>query len=363
MNTGRADATGPWTWLSSGVGYHLDNFGDWLLRRSPSLGRIYASLLKPPPPSLEPRPGWKFGEEYYEQRLWLTCRRGALWETARRSGRTIPLIVRWHAKTAVEVTLGNDNSLCLYVCGSFEPNEFALLDRILKPGMVFVDVGANDGYFSIFAAKRVGTQGRVLAFEPSSRERAHLFRNLRLNGITNVTVLPLALGNSEGVVELKLADGLHTGHNTLGKFVHEDVHPWFSEDVEIRTLDSLCENLKVDRVDVIKIDVEGGEAGVTAGARHTLAKFQPILLLELNDRGLRAQGQSASELLRTLRVDLDYEILSFVSAKRSRAAEPVDHGELSPNIVAVPRGRAQELLAQCSPLVTSLGDNSLRSAN
>ena len=55
--------------------------------------------------------------------------------------------------------LGNDNSLCLYVCGSFEPNEFAFLDKVLKPGMVFVDVGANDGYYTLFAAQRVGPCG------------------------------------------------------------------------------------------------------------------------------------------------------------------------------------------------------------
>ena len=54
--------------------------------------------------------------------------------------------MRWHGGTTVDVTLGNDNSLCLYVCGSFEPNEFAFVDRVLKPGMVFIDVGANDGY-------------------------------------------------------------------------------------------------------------------------------------------------------------------------------------------------------------------------
>jgi hypothetical protein len=83
----------------------------------------------------------------------LACRRGALWEEAAERNIVIPLTLPWHGKTIVNVTLGNDNSLCLYVCGSFEPNEFAFLDQVLEPGMVFFDVGANDGYFTLFAAR------------------------------------------------------------------------------------------------------------------------------------------------------------------------------------------------------------------
>ena len=116
----------------------------------------------------------------------------ALWEAARETGFKVPLSVRWHSGTTVNVTLGNDNSLCLYVCGSFEPNEFAFLDRALTPGMTFVDVGANDGYYTLFAARKVGPGGRVIAIEPSSRERAHLRRNLERNSIANVSVVPIS---------------------------------------------------------------------------------------------------------------------------------------------------------------------------
>ena len=111
----------------------------------------------------------------------------------------IPLTVPWHDRTIVNVTLGNDNSLCLYVCGSFEPNEFAFLDQVLKPGMVFVDVGANDGYFTLFAARRLGPTGRVIAVEPSSRERVNLQRNVEAQPARPMsTVVPLALGAAPG---------------------------------------------------------------------------------------------------------------------------------------------------------------------
>ena len=124
----RPDKTGNlWGVVASGVGYHMDNFGRWLLARSPRIGSAYAALLAPAAPLPRTHPSWRFACEYYEQRRWLACRRGALWEAAR--GRlSVPLTLKWYHGTTVDVLLGNDNSLCLYVCGSFEPNEFAFLD-------------------------------------------------------------------------------------------------------------------------------------------------------------------------------------------------------------------------------------------
>jgi FkbM family methyltransferase len=276
---------------------------------------------------------------------WLARRRGALWEAARETGIRVPLSVRWHSGTTVNVTLGNDNSLCLYVCGSFEPNEFAFLDGALKPGMIFVDVGANDGYYTLFAARKVGPSGRVVAVEPSSRERAHLRRNLDRNAIANVTVVPAALGATAATAELKLADGLHAGHNTLGDFAHNDVVAVGTERVQVETLDTVASRLGLSRIDVMKIDVEGAEASVIAGARGVLMSMRPLLLLEVDDGALRAQRNSAQSLLATLRNELDYEILAF-SAVTGLLERPVDGAPLSSNIVAAPRDRAAEILSK-----------------
>ena len=162
--------------VASGVGYHLDNFGRWLIGQFATDGGAYAALLAPGEP--QPRAAAAAGtspQEYYEQRRWLACRRGALWEAARGQASQVPLTVRWYRGTTVDVTLGNDNSLCLYVCGSFEPNEFAFLDKVLRPGMVFVDVGANDGYYTLFARPagrharaRAGGRAQFAASAPTS---------------------------------------------------------------------------------------------------------------------------------------------------------------------------------------------------
>ena len=333
-----------WAWIRSGVGYHLDNFGRWLIVRAPRLGAAYAGWWTPGAPKPGPRPGWGFAEEYYDQRQWLACRRGALWEAARDNDLVVPISVPWLAGTTVDVSLGNDNSLCLYVCGSFEPNEFNFLDRLLKPGMVFVDVGANDGYYTLFAARLVGSAGRVVSVEPSSRERGHLERNLARNDLGNVTVVPSALGAATGVADLRVAHGAHTGHNTLGSFAHDDVVPVSVERVPLETLDTMVTRIGLPGIDVIKIDVEGGETNVIVGARKVLSSMRPILMMEVNDGALRAQGSSEAALLETLHGQLGYEILVFLPAT-GLVYRQADDMPLSANIIAVPNEKLAGFVA------------------
>jgi FkbM family methyltransferase len=346
MTTARRSLSAPSTWdrICSGVGYHLDNLGRWLIVNAPSIGSVYAALLAPGTPRLRPRPGWVFAQEYYDHRRWLACRRGALWEAAREKELAVPLTVRWHGGTTVDLTLGNDNSLCLYVCGSFEPNEFAFLDRVLTSGMVFVDVGANDGYYTLFAARRVGSSGRVVAAEPSSRERAHLQRNLGRNGLDNVAVVPAAIGAAPGLADLHLAHGVHAGHNTLGDFAHDDVVRASLERVSVETLDAVVARLGLGRVDFVKIDVEGAEASVIAGASSLLTTMRPLLLIEVNDKALRAQGHCADTLIATLRGALRYQIFVF-SPVTGLLEQPKDGEPLSANVVAIPRERVADTLA------------------
>ncbi|MCW5734323.1 MAG: FkbM family methyltransferase [Enhydrobacter sp.] len=330
-----------WGMVASGLGYHLDNFGRWLLGSSPRWGRFYADLLAPNAPKLRTQPGWRFACEYYEQRRWLACRRAALWEAAK-AGMSVPLILKWYDGTQVAARLGNDNSLCLYVCGSYEPNEFALLDRVLKPGMVFVDVGANDGLYTLFAARRVGPSGKVLAFEPSTRERINLERNIERNELRNVTVLPVALGRSCGLAELRLAQSSHAGHNTLGRFANDGVKAEGTEQVQLQTLDSLAAERRLGRIDVMKIDVEGAEASVIEGARKVLTATRPLIVLEISDKALRGQGSDAEQLIATLR-EMNYQIGVF-SPTTGRIELHAEGRDLSLNIVAMQPDRIPEVV-------------------
>ncbi|HUJ47774.1 MAG TPA: FkbM family methyltransferase, partial [Rhizomicrobium sp.] len=212
------------------------------------------------------------------------------------------------------------------------------------PGMTVVDVGANDGYYTLFAARRVGSTGRVVAVEPSSRERVNLKRNIARNRLDNVSVVPAALGSACGVADLRLAQGVHSGHNTLGKFAHDGVLADRLQRVDVETLDKLEAALGLSRIDFIKIDVEGAEASVILGARHVLSTMRPIILLEINDNALRAQATSGEELLSTLRDEFSYDIMAFsgVTGGLERLA---GSAPLSANVVAMPRERTVQLLS------------------
>ena len=176
--------------------------------------------------------------------------------------------------------------------------------------MVFFDVGANDGYFTLFAARRMGPAARVIAVEPSSRERS-ICSATSSQPADQRDRRSAALGVAPGTVNLRLAQGTHSGHNTLGHFAHDGVQMASFEEVRVDALDVVATRLGLQRIDFIKIDVDGDEASVIVGAREVLRQMRPPLLLEINDKALQAQQRSAERLVGTLRHDFDYEILHF----------------------------------------------------
>ncbi len=163
---------------------------------------------------LAPYPGWNFGSDWDNPDLTFRIRR-KIWEVFNERGLEIPLLFDWYEGLRLNLFLGNDLSRQLFIAGCSEPNEFAFLNGILTPGMVFVDAGANDGLYSLFAARRVGPAGLVWAFEPSAREFARLEENLKLNALENVRPFRAALADRNGEVDLAVAGFEHEGQNTL----------------------------------------------------------------------------------------------------------------------------------------------------
>jgi FkbM family methyltransferase len=174
--------------------------------------------------------------------------------------------------------------------------------------MTFLDAGANDGFYTIFAAKRVGSQGTVWAFEPSGREVGRLRHNLELNRLA-ARIFPLALADSSGQAELRVGAYEHAGHNTLGAFAYQ-TEMESKELVEVRRLDEVVSENPLARLDVIKIDVEGAELRLLRGAVETLRKYRPVLLFEVSEGSLKHQDGSPEELLAFLRSE-NYLIYTF----------------------------------------------------
>ena len=175
--------------------------------------------------------------------------------------------------------------------GTYEPEITGLLARFLRPGMTFVDVGANVGYHALLAARAVGPTGRVVAVEPSSENCRLILLSAALNGFANVEVLPVALDDHQGWAHLSH----HIGSNA--SFVPggvEDLRRGHGTVVPVLRLDQLVSG----RVDVVKLDVEGAEAHAVAGGASLIAASLPVVVTEVSAEMLqRVSGCSVRDYL------------------------------------------------------------------
>jgi FkbM family methyltransferase len=281
---------------------------------------------------LVPVPGWYFGSAEAKTDPPPRLRR-SLWKTCAERKLQKPIVVPWYEGTRINLYLGNDMSCPTFIGGCIEPNEFAFLSSVLKPGMVMIDVGANDGFFTVLAAKRVGESGRVYSFEPSQREFARLNANRELNQFRNIRPVAKALAEANGTAQLRICEYGHEGQNTLGDFAHQ-VNQAGSQAVELCTLDDYLAGENLPRLDLIKIDAEGAEHRVLLGARKTLSAFKPIILVELLEGALRHQGSSPEAVIQELQA-MGYLIYDFSDA--TGRPVPSQGPKHSDNIIATPR--------------------------
>lgn len=239
-------------------------------------------------------------------------------------GRLCEAVRRWAAKNAPSAPLpiddfwGDARFNCylkehmggqIFFRGSYSGEQLSFLEKHLSVDSVFIDAGANQGEFSIVAA-RVALQGRVIAFEPVAEYRARLKENARLNGFVNIEVVPTALGEQTG--ELPIYDAPHayadgTRNEGLPTLFASESRNRTREVVEVRKLDDMVKELGLSRVDVIKLDIEGAEWMALRGAAETLARFRPLLILEIGRETCRAAGHEPEALVNWL-TGLGYRI-------------------------------------------------------
>jgi FkbM family methyltransferase len=227
----------------------------------------------------------------------------------------------------------------------FENAELHLVEKLLWPGMTVLDIGAHHGLYSLLASLRVGSKGRVIAFEPSARERTHLERHVRLNNCHNVVLEPAALGNETGEAELFLADGYEDCCNSLRPpAVQGRTH---TVRVPVLRLDDVLQKLEVRKVDFIKLDVEGAERDVLAGAQNLLKTSpRPVILVEVYDIRTLPWGYHAREIVQQL-ASLDFR--PFILTPSGRLTPISSELETyATNILAIPVERLEEVLKLAS---------------
>lgn len=255
----------------------------------------------------------------------LTMLRLISWYTRCLFTRTVVATLhRWHVQMALPAEWRGVGKLIYTFGESYEP-ELIYLDELLHRGGIFIDVGANLGIYSLAASRIVGDTGHVVAFEPSTQSFPALQENIKRNKLTNVSAFPLAASQKRGIA--RLYRGPNPAFNSLGK---DPSWKEETEDVVTDSLDAFLTRAGVNRVDLIKIDVQGAEELVLRGAFNILTSSHPAVIFEIYPEGTAPLGlppYGAWDLLSSH----GYKFFVIQTGKACRAASPPAWG----NVVAI----------------------------
>jgi FkbM family methyltransferase len=210
---------------------------------------------------------------------------------------------RFAARTVFGMKMHGDSAdiigQYIYYFGLWEPDITAWIKRRLVPGDVFLDVGANIGYYSLLASHLVGPHGSVIAVEASPTTFRTLLDNIAINGLANVRALNLAASDHPGRLKLYRGSEHHSGLATVVKERGFELGTEIEAEVPAAPLNSILSVEEMRRLRIAKIDVEGAEAQVVAGMESLIEQGRPDLeiIIEIDPVLLERQGKSAEAAL------------------------------------------------------------------
>jgi len=173
----------------------------------------------------------------------------------------------------------------------YERDIARVIEHVCRPGWVVLDIGANIGAHTLRCAKLAGPTGHVFAFEPTDYAYRKLTRNISLNSFGNIDAVRLALWETNvdgGTISVR-SSWPSDGRRVIA-----------TNAVDFRRLDDWCAERSVDRVNLIKLDVDGSEFAILAGARRALERSRPILLMEVGACHFKAPSRNPLMMLREL---------------------------------------------------------------
>lgn len=200
---------------------------------------------------------------------------------------------------------------------SYEPYVTEEFRQLLRPGMTFLDVGANIGYFTLLAARLVQESGHVYAFEPNPGNCVSLRRSLAENGFNHVTVFQNAA--AEKAQTLIFSGG---GADSNGRIINES-EPMAQEFALPRVEAVVLDDVLADaaRIDVIKMDIEGAEPRAWEGMQQLIAKHRPVLVMEFAPELIRiTSGADPAAFMEAIQAQYDVYILER-SGQKSAAPQ------------------------------------------
>ncbi len=190
-----------------------------------------------------------------------------------------------------------------YITTNWEKLTTERFKEVVKEGDVVLDLGANMGYFTLLAARLVGKEGKVYAFEPQPTNYSLLVKNIELNGYDNVVPLQKAVSNTSGLIKLFISDE-DIGNSTIFQYGGDRE----SVEVEAVTLDDFFKD-KEHRVDVIKMDVEGAEMAALLGMDRIIRENRNLKIFsEFYPSLMRAAGYAPEDFPHKLIDDYHFSI-------------------------------------------------------
>lgn len=236
-----------------------------------------------------------------------------------------PVVMPWIDGLVLRIYPKNEVFRALFVRGMYDPNLNVVIDALLPKNGVFIDAGANMGYFSLLAARKVGNDGRIFAVEPSSRDFIRLVDNVNINGLHEIiSCYKLAFSDLAGMAEIIIANDERSGLNTLGTdFSTKGIEKVDTEKVEKITIDDFVEQEEIKNVDVIKLDIEGSEFAALSGAKSTVQKYRPAIMLGINKGAMESCGVTFEKISQWLN-EMNYVAYKLLQSDDKYCLEKVD---------------------------------------
>lgn len=212
-------------------------------------------------------------------------------------------------KMMIDPSLDKGVELSLFETGTYEKGTIQFLEKHLKPGASFLDIGANIGLMSVIASKCVGEKGIVYAVEANPETVPILQSNIELNQCKNIEVLPIALSDTQGTALLFENWEVNRGGASLISQGSEEK----GIEVKMERLDDLFD--ENTRIDLVKIDVEGFEPQVIRGGMDWFKKQLPVFIIEVSEKREKEVGPTPKEILQLVEKIGPYEFFKHKGTK------------------------------------------------
>lgn len=289
---------------------------------------------------------------YFKEKLFLFLRKtGFFLSKITRSNLPKSILRRLfrHAKTKIRVSdfdgnltmnllLSEHMQRRIFWMGCYSQDIAQLLNQLIKPGMVILDVGANIGEITLLTAQRVGPEGRVFSFEPMDGISRKLEWHAKINQLHQISIQKIALGDriADNIpIYLSCGQVVEDEHDGLGSLYGGEQGQNPVQHIAMTTLDEWQSKQHLERIDLIKIDIEGAELACLKGAKKSIQKYKPKIIIEIQDFSSARAGYKSSDILAFLS-ELNYV---FHHIGKGGALTPLTKNSLQDfqNVLCIPQ--------------------------